>query len=59
MSQPKRLRDLGPFDCRYPLGGPKDPPRLFCAKPVRDGSAYCDEHHEACYVAYVPKSEAA
>jgi hypothetical protein len=45
----KRLKDLTPDACRYPLGGPKDPPRLFCGAPSKDGSSYCEEHHTLCH----------
>lgn len=38
-------------ECRFILDdGPwKGHPPLWCAKPVRPGSPYCDEHYLRCY----------
>lgn len=43
------LTDLGPFDCRFPLGDPLHSEFSFCGAPKRMGSAYCAEHHAICY----------
>lgn len=36
------LLDLGPSDCRWPLG---DGPFTFCGCPQNAASSYCDFHH--------------
>lgn len=38
------LLDLGPNDCRFPVGD------LFCAGARRQNSSYCDHHHGLAYV---------
>ena len=53
MTRPKPgvdLADLGPDQCRYPLGGPKERAREFCGEPVADGKPYCLEHAKLCYL---------
>lgn len=41
------LMELGPFDCRYPIG---DGPFLFCGNPQKRDSNYCFAHHHLCWV---------
>lgn len=52
MSDPKSLRELEPFDCRYPVGSPKQPAEQFCGATVQFGSPYCPKHHALCYQPY-------
>lgn len=37
-------------DCRWPMGGPREPAELFCGEPAELGRPYCSGH---CAVAYV------
>lgn len=48
------LLNLRAGQCKFPLGGPKEPARFFCGKPQAEGcGSYCAE----CYaVAYEPLS---
>lgn len=49
--QPRTLFELRLGSCRYPLGGPTEPARLFCGKPAALPRPYCTE---CCRLAYVP-----
>lgn len=40
------LPELAPCMCRYPYG---EKEYLFCGRPARAGSSYCDEHHFLCW----------
>lgn len=42
----KSFDELGPRDCRWIEGDPRDPsePRPFCGQPRRAGSSYCEAH---------------
>ncbi len=43
----KRLLDLEPNDCRWPLGDPRAPDFHFCAGPKVPGFSYCQHHVRA------------
>jgi len=45
------LFQLRSGQCRFPLGGMKDPVEFFCGKPAVAPRPYC---HECCQRAYVP-----
>lgn len=40
----KTIVQLGPRDCRWPLGKPLEPATLFCGLRTMLGRPYCDEH---------------
>jgi GcrA cell cycle regulator len=42
--QRKQLLDLGPGDCRWPIGDPKEADFFFCGAPQLTGSSYCRRH---------------
>ena len=44
----KSLIELGPDDCRYPIGDPKESTFGFCAKERVPGSSYCPTHRARC-----------
>lgn len=48
-SSKPQLADVGPHECRFPIGDPKDPGFHFCGKPAVAGKPYCAAH---CAVAY-------
>jgi GcrA cell cycle regulator len=48
-AQPKRLLDLGPDDCRWPIGEPRSPDFHFCGKPHAPGRPYCEHHWEMAF----------
>lgn len=39
----KKMIDLAPHDCRWPLGDPRDEGFCFCAMPTQ-GHVYCENH---------------
>jgi GcrA cell cycle regulator len=41
----KQLVDLGPGDCRWPVGDPKKADFFFCAAPQLTGRSYCRRHY--------------
>jgi GcrA cell cycle regulator len=43
----RSLMELAPDDCRF-IPGHEMHGRIFCAKPVKAGSPYCEEHTERC-----------
>jgi hypothetical protein len=45
------LFELRMGQCRFPLGGLKDPVEFFCGKPALAPRPYC---RECCQRAYVP-----
>lgn len=45
----KTLFDLGPLDCRFPLGATMEPAVLFCGAVKAAGQPYCGAH---CKVAF-------
>lgn len=46
----KNGHTVGPNDCRYILGDVGLPENtLYCGRPVKAGSPYCEDHHRACY----------
>jgi GcrA cell cycle regulator len=44
VAQRKQLLDLGPSDCRWPIGDPKEADFFFCGRPQVNGSSYCRRH---------------
>jgi GcrA cell cycle regulator len=47
--QRKSTLDLGPHDCRWPVGDPQEPGFFFCGAVQRDGSSYCAAHHHIAH----------
>ena len=43
-----RLRDVRPFDCRWPLGDPRGDDFMFCGAAAHDGP-YCIGHARLAY----------
>ncbi len=41
--------ELGPGQCHFPLGGPKDPPLRFCGEPAPEGSPFCPQCQAIAY----------
>ncbi len=35
--------------CRFPLGGPRDPPTMFCGEAAEPGQSYCPACHARAY----------
>lgn len=46
-SEGKRLLDLPPGDCRFPLG---PFPHTFCGQPKANSTSYCAHHASICIV---------
>ena len=44
------LADLGPDQCRWPLGGLKDRAEEFCGEPIVKGKPYCEPHAKRAYL---------
>ncbi len=42
--------------CKFPLGGPYDPPERFCGEPTLVGSPYCPKCQRVAYTRAVPVS---
>lgn len=53
--QRKQLLDLGPTDCRWPVGDPGTPGFFFCGGPTSSEQAYCAAHHKRAHEYYKPK----
>jgi GcrA cell cycle regulator len=49
IEQRKTFIELGPHDCRWPVGDPQEPGFFFCGAVQRDGSSYCSAHHHVAY----------
>jgi GcrA cell cycle regulator len=47
VAQRKQLLELGPGDCRWPIGDPKEADFFFCGTPQLTGSSYCRPHARA------------
>jgi len=41
-----QMADLSRKQCHFPYG---DKDFTFCGEPVKDGSSYCQVHHDFCY----------
>lgn len=52
--QRKQLLDLGPDECRWPVGNPGEAGFFFCGGPVAVRS-YCAAHHKRAHEYYRPK----
>ena len=44
------LEKIGPNQCRFPLGGPKERAIEFCGEPVIEGKPYCGPHAARCFL---------
>lgn len=44
-----QLADLGPGDCRWPEGDPREPGFGFCGEPVVPERSYCPDHCAKAY----------
>lgn len=51
-----RLDELGPDDCRWPIGEPNEPGFGFCGAPQAPGRPYCAEHTAKAYIEITPRS---
>ena len=40
--------------CLFIPGEPRGADTIFCIKPAKEDSSYCDEHHARCYAIYNP-----
>ncbi len=43
--------------CKFPLGGPYDPPERFCGEPTPVGSPYCRACQRVAYTRATPASK--
>lgn len=43
------LMDVGAHDCKWINGDPLAD-HTFCGKPVREGTAWCEDHHKRVYL---------
>lgn len=43
------MTELGPSQCRWPIGDPEDENFGFCGDHAEDGSPYCAEHSAVAY----------
>jgi GcrA cell cycle regulator len=55
VEQRKSLLDLGPFDCRWPVGDPckgfhDNPEFFFCGAIAVDDGPYCPAHHKRAHL---------
>ena len=48
-----RIHELEKNQCRYPVGGPREDPGLFCGQPTT--STYCEAHAALVYQPKKPK----
>ena len=48
--QHPNLLELRSGQCRFPLGGPRQPARFFCGKPAALPKPYCRECRQRAYV---------
>jgi hypothetical protein len=55
--KPAALFDLSYDSCRYSVSGDSAKDFLFCNKPQRQSSPYCDEHHAICYTKHTDKEK--
>ena len=44
-----RFDELGPRQCKYPLGKLLEQSEYWCGHPVEPGKNYCPEHQAICY----------
>jgi GcrA cell cycle regulator len=47
---PKQMFDLGPHECRFPIGDPKEEGFGFCGHRTPPGQSYCEHHHGIAYL---------
>ncbi|MGI9485453.1 MAG: GcrA family cell cycle regulator [Geminicoccaceae bacterium] len=53
-----RVLSAGADGCQWLDGEPRE--RRFCGDPVREGSSFCDDHHQRCWIKHEDyRSEAA
>jgi GcrA cell cycle regulator len=46
---PRRLIELAPGACRWPVGSGSGAAQLFCAAPAEVGESWCAEHYQRGY----------
>ena len=44
------LAEIGPGQCRWPYGGPKERATYFFGEPVIEGKPYCAPHHARTHI---------
>jgi len=58
--KPTKLADLTPSQCRYPIddvNAPGTTQTPFCGATKKDGSSYCEHHHDVCCTPYKRRKE--
>ena len=50
MKIPLTLADIGPDQCRWPLGDTKERATEFCGEPIVEGKPYCEPHAKRAYL---------
>ena len=50
MKIPLTLDNIGPDQCRWPLGDMKERATEFCGEPVVAGKSYCAPHHARAHI---------
>ena len=48
--QRRTIQEVTDYQCKYPVGDPKDPDFFFCGAPIREGEVYCTAHYQRCYM---------
>ena len=55
--KPVSLFDLSFDSCRYSVSGETAKDYMFCNRPQRQSSSYCEEHHALCYTKYADREK--
>jgi GcrA cell cycle regulator len=55
----KKLIDLEPNDCRWPIGEPRHPDFHFCGAAQAEGRPYCELHWGIAFQPPRPRHQAA
>lgn len=45
----RRISDLGPTQCKFPIGDPRDADFAFCGRLKREDGPYCTGHHAVAF----------
>jgi GcrA cell cycle regulator len=53
--KPKTLLELENYDCRWPIGDPKQPNFHFCGGPNLPGRPYCEHHWRMAFLPAKPR----
>ncbi|MBO0766213.1 MAG: hypothetical protein J2P50_16720 [Hyphomicrobiaceae bacterium] len=53
----KTLLDLGPHDCRWPIGEPRHPDFHFCGQRRIEGRPYCELHWSMAFQPPKPRHQ--